>query len=260
MKLALVLFMFSAAAVAKPLVLVGYFDAFGNAPFNNSEKIAKRLADAMKDHPELEIRLCALRTVFDKSFYQLEDCLKALPEAPKLVLGLGESNCNLKVETIARNNDKTKGPDNDGIERNNLVINPEAPKEIGFNYPLASMYCSLTEENRKDIEVSNNAGSFVCNNLAYQFAHNYPDTEFGFIHVPLNNCRNLDAKTSFAVKNIEQMIPAAIRSKDIKRLLTKKKDLEQLRTSVKGDKCLSEFYKRTKGVDEKSFWQFSVLK
>lgn len=256
MKLALVLFMFSATAMARPVVLVGYFDAFGKAPFNNSEIVARRLAETMKDHPEFEIKLCSLQTVFDKSFYQMEDCLKALTEAPKLVLGLGESNCNFKIETMARNLDKTKGPDNDGIERNNTPIIPGAVKEIGFNYPLPSMYCALPEQSRKDIEVSNNAGSFVCNNLAYQVAHNYPDTEFGFIHVPGHDCRNIEAKTMTAVKNLEQMIPAAVRNQEVKRLLTKKKELEQMRATVKGDKCLSEFYKRTKGADEKSFWQF----
>lgn len=256
MKLALVLLMFSSAAMAKPVVLVGYFDPFGRSSFNNSERVAMRLMESLKENPEFELKLCALNTVFDKSYYQMEDCLKALPVAPKLVLGLGESNCNLKIETMARNLDKTKGPDNDGIERNNTVIIPEGPKELGFNYPLAAMYCSLPSADRKDIEVSNNAGSFVCNNLAYQFAYHYPETEFGFIHVPDNDCRNLEAKTTLAVKNLEQMIPAAVKSQVVARLLTKKKELEQLRATVKNDKCLSEFYKRTKGADEKGFWQF----
>lgn len=256
MKLAFALLMYSAAAMAKPVVLVGYFDPFGRSSFNNSERVAMRLMESLKDHPEFEVKLCSLKTVFDKSFYQMEDCLKALPVPPKLVLGLGESNCNLKIETMARNLDKTKGPDNDGIERNNSVIIPEGPKELGFNYPLGAMYCSVSSENRKDIEVSNNAGSFVCNNLAYQFAYQYPETEFGFIHVPDHDCRNLEAKTTATVKNLAQMIPAAVQSQVVVRLLTKKKELEQLRATVKNDKCLSEFYKRTKGADEKSFWQF----
>lgn len=256
MKLAFAFLMYSAAAMAKPVVLVGYFDPFGRSSFNNSERVAMRLMESLKDHPEFEVKLCSLKTVFDKSFYQMEDCLKALPVPPKLVLGLGESNCNLKIETMARNLDKTKGPDNEGIERNNTIIIPDGPKELGFNYPLGAMYCSVSSEDRKDIEVSNNAGSFVCNNLAYQFAHQYPETEFGFIHVPDHDCRNLEAKTTVAVKNLAQMIPAAVKSQVAVRLLTKKKELEQLRATVKNDKCLSEFYKRTKGADEKSFWQF----
>lgn len=255
MKLLVFFVFFTNALWAKPLVLVGHFDAFGTAPFNNSERVAKQLLEKMKDHPEVELRLCSLNTVFDKSFYQLEDCYKAARE-PKMVLGLGESNCNFKIETMARNLDKTKGPDNEGIERNNTVIVKDAPKEFGFNYPLAQMYCSLPQKERSRLEVSNNAGSFVCNNLAYQFAWMYQDAVFGFIHVPASGCRNLEEKSALAVKNLESMILASVKSNEVIRLSTKKKELEVLRDITKSDKCLHEFYKRTRGADEKGFWSF----
>ncbi len=256
MKLASLLFILSSAAIAKPVVVVSYFDPFGKASFNNSERVALRLEQSLEDHPDFDLKMCALNTVFDKSFYQLDDCLKGLDVEPKLVLGLGESNCEFKLETMARNLDKTKGPDNDGVERNNTPIIPDSTKEIGLNYPLGDMYCALPQQNRKDLEVSNNAGTFICNNLAYQVSHNYPETTFGFIHVPSHDCRNLESKTITAVKNLEVMITAAVKAQTVTRLLTKKKELEVLRASVKNDKCLSEFYKRTKGADEKSFWQF----
>jgi pyrrolidone-carboxylate peptidase len=256
MKLTLLFFLFSAAAWGRPLVLLGHFDAFGKAPFNNSGKVAKILIEKLKDHPDFDLRGCELKTVFDKSYYQLEDCLKDLPEAPKLVLGLGESNCNFKIETMARNLDETKGPDNDGGERKNSLIIPGADKVIGLNYPLAEMYCSLGKKERADIEVSNNAGSFVCNNLAYQFSYNYPELSFGFIHVPANNCRNLEGKNQVTLSNLESMIKAAIKSTTTQRLATTKGELAAQRESSKQDQCLHEFYKRTKGADEKGFWPF----
>jgi pyrrolidone-carboxylate peptidase len=256
MKLALLFVLFSINSWARPIIVVSYFDAFGKAPFNNSEKVAKILGENLKNHPAFELKLCSLSTVFDKSYYQLEDCVKALPEIPKLVLGLGESNCNLKIEILGRNLDRTKGPDNEGNERNNSVIIPDAPKEFGFNYPLPAMYCSLPNRDRSGIEVSNNAGSFVCNNMAYQFAYNYPEIESGFIHVPAHFCRNLESKTAVAVKNLEGMIAAAAESKTVMRLPVTKKEFEVLRDRSRRDKCLNEFYSRTKGVDEKGFWSF----
>jgi pyrrolidone-carboxylate peptidase len=171
-----------------------------------------------------------------------------------MIIGLGESNCNFKIETMGRNFDKTFGPDNDGIERNNTPIKNGGPDVLGFKYPLPEMYCSLTSGDRSQIEVSNNAGAFVCNNLAYQFAFSYPEVIFGFIHVPANNCRNLEAKTEKSVMNLERMILAAIKVKNVSRLMTGKKDIELLREASKDNKCLDEFYKRTKGVDEKGFW------
>lgn len=257
MKLLVFLALFSGVLWAKPLVLVGHFDAFGKAPFNNSEKVAKVLFEKMKDHPEVELRLCSLTTVFDKSFYQLEDCYKSLPHEPKMILGLGESNCNFKIEIMARNFDKTKGADNEGNERNAVII-PGAPNEFGFRYPLADMYCSLPQKERAMIEVSNNAGAFVCNNLAYQFAFHYQDVVFGFIHVPANNCRDIETKTATAVSNLESMILASVKKSDVSRFPTKKKEFQILRDSSKADKCLSEFYKRTKGADEKGFWSFGA--
>ena len=259
MKLAVFFLLFSVASHARPLVLLSHFDAFGKAPFNNSTKVALALYEKAKDHPDFELKLCNLNTVFDKSLYQLEDCLKALPETPALVLGLGESNCNFKIEIMGRNLDRTKGPDNEGNERNNTPIISGGPKEIGFTYPLPQMYCSLPENDRKETEVSNNAGTFVCNNLAYQFTERYEDLSFGFIHVPANNCRGLEAKNVMALRNLESMIKVAVSIQDIKRLPTTKKELDILRAD-KTNKCLNEFYKRAKGADEKGFWSFLETK
>jgi len=80
-------FLISFGAWARPVVLVSHFDAFGKAAFNNSEKIAGVLFQKLKDHPEFELKLCGLNTVFDKSTYQLEDCFRSLPVAPKTCFG-----------------------------------------------------------------------------------------------------------------------------------------------------------------------------
>lgn len=248
--------LFSGTLWGKSLILLGHFDAFGKASFNNSEKVAKLLLEKFKDHPEIELRLCGMETVFDKSFYQLEDCLKSLSERPDMVLGLGESNCNLKIEIMARNLDRTFGPDNEGNERINTPIINESPGEIGFKYPLAEMYCAVEERDRRSIEVSNNAGSFVCNNLAYQFARHYEEQVFGFIHVPANNCRNLEQKTEMSVRALSAMITAAVQVKDVVRLPIYKEELEIYRRNRDTSSCRREFFKRAKGADEKDFWPF----
>lgn len=253
---ALLLFLVTSSLWARPVVLISYFDAFGKASFNNSEKIAEVLHTKLKDHPSFELRLCALNTVFDKSTYQLEDCLRSLPTTPKLVLGLGEANCNFKIETMGRNLDKTSGPDNEGNERNKTEIIPFGPKAIGLNYPLSQMYCALPTDDRKEVEVSNNAGSFVCNNLAYQMAHQYPELTFGFIHVPSHNCRGLEKKNVMVLRSLGKMILAAVETNSFTRLSTTKNEIEVLRNKYKDHQCLSEFFKRTKGIDEKSRWPF----
>lgn len=240
---------------ARPVVLLSYFDAFDKAPFNNSERVALTLNQKLKNHPEFELKLCALSTVFDKSFAQLENCLKNESQAPALVLGLGEANCNFKIEIAGRNFDKTKGPDNEGNERKSTKILAEGEAAVALNYPLDKMYCSLDHKNRALVEVSNNAGTFVCNNLAYQFAHYYPEETFGFIHVPSHNCKDLPAKTEVAIANLSNMIPEAIKHAS-KRLPIYKNEIKTRRKSYENDACLNEFYKRVKGIDEKGPWPF----
>jgi pyrrolidone-carboxylate peptidase len=260
MKMILFVFLFSISAWAKQIVLVSYFDAFGNAPFNNSEVVAQGLSKRFANHPELELRICSLQTVFDKSFYELQNCINELPKPPSLVLGLGEYGCKLKVETIIRNFDHTEGPDNDGIERKNSPIFLDGPSEIGLNYPLPAMYCALQQDERKSIEISNNAGSFVCNNVAYQFTNTFHEIPFGFIHVMAHDCSRLAPKTQEAIGILSKMILKASSIENIERLKTKKQELQELRKKYSTDECLKDFYQRTKGIDEKGLWPFSWIK
>jgi hypothetical protein len=73
MKLLFFSLLFSSSLWSRSIVLLGHFDAFGNAPFNSSERVAKHLFKKLKDHPDVDLRICSLETIFDKSFYQLED-------------------------------------------------------------------------------------------------------------------------------------------------------------------------------------------
>lgn len=254
MKTALLLLLFSGTIWARPLVVLTFFDPFGKAPFNSSEVVGNAIFERNKNHPDYELKTCKLRTVFDVSFFEFEDCLKSLDRTPDFVLGLGESNCNMKIEVLGRNFDKTYGPDNDGHERTGAPIIANGPEAIGFTYPLPEMYCALTRERRKLLEVSNNAGSFVCNNYAYQVAERFPELKFGFIHVPANHCRDVNQKTAVAIETLETMILEGVKHK-ASRLPTLRKDLKLLRAE-NARTCAGEFFNRVRGFDEKTIWPF----
>ncbi|HXH73932.1 MAG TPA: hypothetical protein VNJ08_03140 [Bacteriovoracaceae bacterium] len=267
-KLILLLLLTTTSLWAKPVVLVSYYDPFANAPFNNSETVAKALQGKISD--SVTIKLCRLNTVFDKAYAQIEDCIKALKERPVMVIGLGEAFCGVKVEIAARNYDKTKGPDNEGNERNGEIIR-NAPANISMRYPLPQMYCSLTPDDRSELQVSNSAGSFVCNNTAYQLNHYHPDLQFGFIHVPSHNCRDLGKKNEYAVRVLTTMIskgveylstqflvsPNTPHTSNELRMPILKNEIYGMRNAYKrSDKCMNEFFKKTVGVDERGFWSF----
>src|SRR4051812_41285598 len=112
MKLVLLSLFLSTIAWGKTTVLVSYFDPFAKAPVNNSETVAKLvLAKAAKLDLPYEIKLCKVQTKFDVSFDELRNCIKALPNLPVMVVGLGETGCDVKIELMGRNLDRTKGPD-----------------------------------------------------------------------------------------------------------------------------------------------------
>jgi pyrrolidone-carboxylate peptidase len=141
MKAALPLLLLPSFLWARSVVLVSYFDPFVGAAFNNSERIAAELSGTYLNHPEIDLRLCALPTVFDKSIIHLEECYKKLETEPKLVLGLGESDCNLKAEIMGRNRDHTYYPDNEGNEKNNSPIMRGLSSAIIF--PISSVTNTL---------------------------------------------------------------------------------------------------------------------
>lgn len=266
MKLLILLLLTLSSAWAKPLVMISYYDAFGRAPFNNSERVAKALAAQFGlAASEVEVKLCGLDTVYEKSYAQTEECLKALPHKPVMILGLGESTCELKLETMVKNTDHTYGPDNAGNSRSNQVIIPQAPLFVGLRYPLPQMYCALTQAEKNSVLLSNDAGTFVCNNTAYQLSHFYPEIQYGFVHVPAHNCRNLEGRTRGSVAILEKMIkqgvsyltnsevnPGLPHSINSLRLSTKRAQLQVLRNSYAGqDQCLSQYLRTVRASDEK---------
>ncbi len=259
MNLFLALFFISGLAWAKPTVLVGYFDPFGKAPENNSRTVGKMLEARIKKMDLFfDIKTCEVQTKFDVSFEELKDCVNSLPERPVMVIALGETGCDLKVELMARNLDRTKGPDNAGIERRNTPIIPGGRPAIGLTYPLPEMYCALTPEVRSKLIVSNSAGTFVCNNLAYQTAYNEVDLNFGFIHVPSHNCRNIKKQNEKVVSTLMTMInrgmEVSLEVPERPRLPVTKAELEVLRRNNSGDSCLNSFYRAARAWDDKSWW------
>lgn len=236
----------SLSSWAKPSVLITYFDAFGKSPFNNSAVVAQAVQKLFpSETSEIDLELCQLNTVFDKAYEQTENCLKKMKSRPDFILALGEAGCETEVEMIVHNNDKTFGPDNAGQERNNTPIIAGAPKKLGLSYPLKDLYCGVNKDLRKDITLSTSAGSFVCNNTAYQMSYYYPEMNYAFIHVPANNCKKLEKRTKTATNFIVEILKNhrtwSINTDE--RLPTTKLEVRDLLQNAQAS-CEKEFYKR----------------
>lgn len=168
-------------------ILVTYFDPFDGRDINNSEIMAKKLGNEFSE-PGINLHLCKLSTVYDKAFAEIQDCITSLPVPPQMIVSLGEAGCvGVKIETRAINFDKSFGADNDGIERAGSQIYVGERKSLGVTLPVNKAYCELSEDQQKGVFISQDAGSFVCNNTIYHTLRNLtiPAT---FIHVPTRKC------------------------------------------------------------------------
>jgi pyroglutamyl-peptidase len=191
-------------------ILLTAFEPFGKWKINLSHEVALELKKKMN------VEICELPVVYDKAADAAVACFQKLKQKPKLVLGLGEGSCALRLETSAANLDDTPGfADNAGTVRKSTAIAPGAPEKVAFSIPVNSMYCGLGDAERKKITPSTSAGNYVCNNTAYRLSRYFKDTgiPYGFIHVPHSGCPEELRDPKANAELIEKMLNAALTPK-----------------------------------------------
>lgn len=183
-------------------ILVTGFEPFGNDTQNASQEAVERLrtrwaAGTSADLPEVELDTATLAVSFARSGPALLAAVADL--RPDVVLAVGEAGgrTELTPERWAVNADDARIPDNDGAQpigaridagpdRRRLSLDPDQLAEA-------------MAENGLPAAVSDDAGRFVCNHVAYVVAGSTGEsaatgpTLGGFVHVPA--VRSLGAAT-----------------------------------------------------------------
>lgn len=181
----------------KKTILISSFDAFSGQKSNNSQVMARWLKNELESSNQYEVYLCPLETKYVLSSLQLIECINQLPHPPQLILSLGEyiltkrRKCpdEIKVETTAVNLNHDWGPDNAGVSYKNQEIIKGAKSQLMMPSNLKDAYCSLRPSFKKQIFLSDDAGTFVCNDLMYRMRYEYPNLNFHFIHVASHKCK-----------------------------------------------------------------------
>jgi len=101
----------------------------------------------------------------------------------------------LTLETRAVNLSSCSLPDNSNIIRKDKIIIDDGRE---FLYSKVNI-----EKIQTLIQLSNDAGKFVCNNLYYHLLYNYPNRSL-FIHIP--NCNDLEEEYKECANIINQII------------------------------------------------------
>ena len=164
-------------------IIVTGFDPFGGEKINPSIECVKAL-------PEIEgvelIRL-ELPTVFKESAKRLNEVINDVKPDAVLSVGQAGGRAGITMERIAINVDDARIPDNISQQPIDEEIQVEGEAAYFSTLPIKRIVKAIREAGIS-AEVSNSAGTFVCNHIMYQalFAATKADKPFkaGFMHIP----------------------------------------------------------------------------
>ena len=164
-------------------IIVTGFDPFGGEKINPSIECVKAL-------PEIEgvelIRL-ELPTVFKESAKRLNEVINDVKPDAVLSVGQAGGRAGITMERIAINVDDARIPDNISQQPIDEAIQLDGEAAYFTTLPIKRIVKAIREAGIS-AEVSNSAGTFVCNHIMYQalFAATKDDKPFkaGFMHIP----------------------------------------------------------------------------
>ena len=169
-------------------VLVTGFDPFGGDALNPSWLVAQALhRRQIGGH---RVVAAQLPTVFGDSLKRLNALLAAHRPALVICLGLAATRAAISLERIAINVNDARIADNAGAQPIDTPVVAGAPAAYFSTLPIKAMQAEMNWAGIP-AEVSQTAGTFVCNHVFYGLMHRLATgrglkgTRGGFIHVPM---------------------------------------------------------------------------
>jgi pyroglutamyl-peptidase len=166
-------------------LLVSSFGAFGVHAVNASAEVARRLWEEGVEGADLvTVELPVVR--FEAARLLVEAFDGVRPDVA-VMLGIAERRDHITPERVAINVDDYRIEDNAGNAPADEPVVPGAPAAYFSTLPLKRIVAALTAEGIP-AEVSNSAGTFICNHVSYALLHHVERTgapcRAGFIHLP----------------------------------------------------------------------------
>lgn len=181
-------------------MLITAFEPYNNRKINVSAEILKTIQQ------ETNYNTLLTPVIYNTAAQLILSKYKVIkPKKPKYVIMLGESKKvkDITLELKAHNLDNSPIKDNAGALHIKAPINNRGPKQITTKIDNHKIQKLLEKEGYK-VVLSNNAGSFVCNNTLYNVGKGLKNTKtnFGFIHIPANT-KKIKQNTEIILKILE---------------------------------------------------------
>ncbi|HEY1531712.1 MAG TPA: pyroglutamyl-peptidase I [Galbitalea sp.] len=186
-------------------VLLTGFEPFAGAASNSSWDAVERAAETWTGEAELVIEL--LPVTFAGASSSMRELITR--HSPDLVIGVGLADGRDAVtpERVAINVEDARIPDNAGDQPVDRLVNADGPAAYFTRLPVKEI-AEAVRESGIPSQVSDTAGTYVCNSLMYGALRAVEGTDVmaGFIHVPCS--RELAAGTSNPWLEVEDIARA----------------------------------------------------
>ncbi|RZU65371.1 pyroglutamyl-peptidase [Microterricola gilva] len=165
-------------------ILITGFEPFGGEAINPSWEAVRALPDIVAGADVIKLMI---PVVFGQSAVVVRDAI--IEHDPDVIISVGQAGGRFAVspERIAINVDDGRIPDNAGNQPIDTPIREDGPAAYFSSLPVKAMVTAMRKAGIP-AQVSNTAGTYVCNHIMYQIlyliGHEFPGRRGGFIHVP----------------------------------------------------------------------------
>lgn len=179
-------------ATPREVVLVTGFEPFDGEKTNPSWEICRQLGSEIAG---MRVETCLVPCEFRRAIKVVAAAIERVHPTFVLCLGQAGGRQRLGVERVAINVDDARIPDNAGAQPIDEFIAANGPPAYFASLPVKAMAIAMRAAG-VPTEVSNSAGTFVCNHLMYGVLHYLTESghraRAGFIHVPFSEEQVVD--------------------------------------------------------------------
>jgi len=197
------------------MILLTGFEPFGGETTNPSWTAARGAA-ALLQAEGLEVAAVELPCVFGDAIAVLQAAMAE--HGPELVICAGQAGgrARISLERIAVNCDDARIPDNAGNAPVDEPVVPGGPAAYFSTLPVKAALAALGSAGIP-AEVSQTAGTYVCNHVFYGLMHALrltPGTRGGFVHVPYapDQVRPGSGVASLPLEHMTQALAVVVRT------------------------------------------------
>lgn len=191
------------------VVLVTGFEPFGGETTNPSWQICERLP---REIAGMRVETCVVPCEFRQAIEVAAEAIQRLKPALVVSLGQAGGRSRIGVERVAINVDDARIADNAGAQPIDEPIAASGPPAYFATLPVKAMVQAVRAAG-VPAEVSNSAGTYVCNHVMYGVLHflaaSGMRSRAGFIHVPYEEGQVLD-KPNAAAMSLDSMVKGIV--------------------------------------------------